>query len=239
MNYVLNLDKAVIATISAGLAVSTLGTIKADACGIGDVDFKVVKTDSLNVRTEPNTKSLVKRKLKNGDIVRPLELNESKTWARIGKNEWVSLAYLEMMHDDSKHENEVEYEKVDFTPYIVNIENLELRETPYASSMVVGKFTKGTKVFATEKCGSWIKIEDGHIEGWVVVDFLKPCSSEDTNSNTTNNNNTAEKPSTSLKEETIPTKKLKLKETINSAKIRKGPSMDADVGIRTTKNRNV
>lgn len=224
----LRFKQTIMAAATAGIAISSLGTIKADAFGIGDVDFKVVNTNSLNVRTEPNTKSLVKRKLKNGDVVRPVELNESKTWARIGKDEWVSLKYLEMMDNSTIPENGVEYEKLDTIPYIINVDSLELRNEPSVKSEVVGTFKKGTKVFATEANGAWIKIEDGHNAGWVVKDYLKPYSSENANNMPSNNdNNTVEKPSINFKEETVSTKKLKLK--VSSAKIRKAPSMDAQV----------
>ena len=219
MNY-LNLEKRIIATLSAGLAVSSLGLVKADAFGVGDVDFKVVNTETLNVRTAPNTNAPVKRTLKNGDVVRPIELNESKTWGRIGANEWVSLAYLEMIDNSTIPENGVEYEKVDFTPYIVNTDLLELRDEPSALSKVVGSFKKGTKVFATEKNGAWLKIEDGHFAGWVVDHTLKPYTNDDTITLPSDN-----KPSINFEEETISAITIKLKANIYSAQVRETPSM--------------
>lgn len=212
------LEKAIVMTTMAGGLVLSGFATEAQACGLGSTDFKVVKTNSLNVRTEPNTKTgVVKRKLKLGDIVRPQELSENKAWGRIGKNEWVSMSYLEMI------DNHVEEDTMEPTAYIINTDSLNIRKQPNANAEKVGEFLRGTKVFAMKKSGVWLYAGDGHNEGWIHGGYVVKAGTQ----NNTQNSTTPQKPTASIKEETVTMRELKVK--VDSANIRKGPGMDYPV----------
>ena len=217
-----NLEKAIVMTMATGV-ISLAGVIQADAHGLGDTDFKV-KASVLNVRTEPSTTTgVVKRKLKQGAVVRPVELTQDRNWARIGENEWVSFGYLEMIDNSTIPENGTEYPSIKPTKYIITASSLNLRKEPSTNSSIVGKFNKNQVVHATKTHGKWLYVEDGHINGWIHGNYAKEYS--------TQNNKPADKPvnkpSASIKEETISMRELEVK--VSSLNIRKGPSTDSAI----------
>lgn len=220
-----NLEKAIILTMATGAISLTAATVQADAYGLGDTDFKVTAT-ALNVRTEPNTTTgVVTKKLKQGDVVRPVELSADKAWARIGKNAWVSFQYLKMIDNCTIPENGSEYKSIEPTAYIVTANSLNLRKEPSAASEKMGCFNKGKVVYATKANGKWLYVEDGHIDGWIHSDYAKKFVGE---SNTTTPN---------FKEETVSMRQLTV--TANSLNVRKNPTTDSSVITKFSKGKQI
>lgn len=219
-----NLNKALLLTMTTG-AISLTAAVQADAYGLGDTDFKVTAT-VLNVRTEPNTTTgVVTKKLKQGDVVRPVELSSDKTWARIGKNQWVSFQYLEMIDNCTIPENGVEYESIETTAYVVTANSLNLRKEPSTASAKIGSFKKGQVVYATKTNGKWLYVEEGHIDGWIHSDYATKFVGE---------SNTA---TPSFKEETIAMRQLTV--TANVLNVRQNPTTDSKVLTKFSKGKQI
>lgn len=219
-----NLEKAIILTMTTGV-ISLTGAIHANAQGLGDTDFKV-KATVLNVRTEPNTTTgIVTKKLKQGDVVRPVELSSDKAWARIGANQWVSFQYLEMIDNCTIPENGSEYKSIEPTAYIVTANSLNLRKEPSTASTKMGSFKKGQVVYASKTNGKWLYVEEGHIDGWIHSDYATKFVGE---SNTV---------TPSFKEETIAMRELTV--TANVLNVRQNPSTDSKVLTKFSKGKQI
>lgn len=206
-----NFGKSIIVTTATGVLALAGMSIQADACGLGDVDFKVT-TDCLNVRTGPGTSYPVATKLNRGATVRPTELKDG--WAKIGTNRWVSRGYITMIDNCTIPENGESYTEIEPTPYIINTNSLNIRREPSTNAKIDGAFTRGMKVFATKTHGKWLYATDGHNEGWINGGYTKKATNE--------NNTTTQKPSSSIKEEKVTMRELTVKDT-DSLNIRKGP----------------
>lgn len=198
-----------IAIAGSGMIALTGMAIQAEACGLGNVDFKV-KVDVLNVRTGPGTQYPIATKLKKGAIVRPTELKNG--WSKIGENKWVSHNYLSMIDNCTIPENGSSYEKITPTNLVVNTSALNLRSEPSTNSDRIVVLNQGHKLIALEQHGNWYFVTDGHNEGWVSKSYVVKQST-----NTTTNQNTS-----TIKEEKVAMRELTVINT-DSLNIRKGP----------------
>ena len=206
-----NLNKALILTMTTG-AISLTGAIQADAHGLGDTDFKVT-ADVLNVRTQPNTTTgVVVKRLNQGAVVRPVELNKDKTWARIGKDQWVSFKYLKMIDDCNIPVNGDDYTYIEPTDYIITATSLNVRKAANTNSTVLRTVKKGDVVKVSKMDGKWLFAEN---MGWIHGDYAKKF---------VGGSNTA---APSFKEETVSMRQLNI--TANVLNVRQDPTTDSKV----------
>lgn len=206
--------KSMIVTTTGMIALTGMA-IQADACGLGDADFKVT-ADILNVRTGPGTEYPVATKLKKGAIVKPTELKNG--WSKIGTNKWVSHNYLSMIDNCTIPENGSSYQKITPTNFVVNASALNLRSEPSTKASKVKVLNKGEMVTAFEQHGNWYHVTAGHFEGWVSKDYVV----KQTVNNTTNQNSSA------IKEEKVTMRELTVVNT-DSLNIRKGPGTSYEI----------
>ncbi len=165
---------------------------------------KEVSTDSLNVRSGPNTSYSVLGKLKKGTKVSVI--SENNGWSKInynGKEAYVSSRYLSSIsqnnNDTSKPESIKETKEV-------NTDSLNVRSGPGTNYSKLGKLSKGSKVGVISESNGWSKINYNGKEAYVSSKYLNSISQ--------NNNNDTSKPE-SVKE----TKEV----NTNSLNVRSGP----------------
>lgn len=70
------------------------------------------------------------------------------------------------------------YDKVQVT-----VNGLNLRSEPSLNSQIYDKFNRGKNLIVTGRQGNWIQVEDGHIDGWVDIRYIRPVDAGFDNSN--------------------------------------------------------
>lgn len=203
-----------------------ISSFESNACGLGDVDFKVTAS-SLNVRVSPGKDSKIVGSLKKGAIVTPDRLSGDKTWGRIAPNKWVSMNYLEKMHTHSNENSSGNTSGEQSTPatkYIVTASKLNGREKPTTASRVITSFKKGTVLISTKVVGEWLEVEDGHIRAYVHSSYVKKASSTEQDNS---NNKPSQKPPVNISEER--TAMYEGVVTASSLNIRQRPSTDSPI----------
>lgn len=143
-------------------------TQEADACGLGETQFKV-QADVLNVRPEPNTSKSAIAKLTRNSKVTILEL--SNGWGKIklsnGKIGWISMNYVSQIDNCTIPSEKPISKGVVF----VNTSALNLRERPTTSSYSKAKLSKGTSLEVYNESNGWLYVSNGNEYGWVSKSY--------------------------------------------------------------------
>lgn len=143
---------------------------------------KEVNTDSLNVRSGPNTSYSVVGKLKKGEKVKVI--SESNDWSKIDYKGNVS-------YTSSRYLSNVSSQPTDPTPTpkpqekpeaikenkIVNTSSLNVRSGPGTNYSKVGTLSKGEKVGIMSESNGWSKID---FKGKIAYTSTQYLSSENT-----------------------------------------------------------
>lgn len=172
--------------LGLGIGIAGISMASADACGIGDVDFRVKTT--LNFRTEPSTTTgRIITKLPKDTVVRPIEKKDG--WVKFeykGRFGWSSFNYLEEIHKNCICDQlGTPIEDIKLT-IAYTTANLNVREGVGTQYPVTTTFKKGTRLHVSKKCGDWYFVEDGHYEGWSHGKYLNFTNGLNNNNNNVN-----------------------------------------------------
>ena len=162
-----------------------------DANGLSSIDGKkillpkvedrTVTATSLNVRSQPNTKSSIIGSYKKGDIVKVAFVENG--WAAIlikGRVCFVSAAYLSQTQA---------VESQTKTMY-VTASSLKVREAASTNSAVLGSLKLNDRVSVTSTSNGWAKIQYNGKAAFVSATYLSNNEPNTTNESNNNNNTT-------------------------------------------------
>ncbi|WP_374718034.1 SH3 domain-containing protein [Neobacillus sp.] len=131
----------------------------------------IAKTSQLRVRSGPGSNFQIIGFLNKGQEVSILDQNEN--WYKISSpfgERWVSKEFLELK--TAKLENSTASVSKNGEIGTVKSKILNVRKEPTASSKLVGKLAKGTKVTILSKENKWVKVKYLNIIGWVSGSYL-------------------------------------------------------------------
>lgn len=131
----------------------------------------IAKTSQLRVRSGPGSNFQIIGFLNKRQEVSILDQNEN--WYKISSpfgEGWVSKEFLELKTANSESSTASVSKNGEIGTVKSNI--LNVRKEPTASSKLVGKLTKGTKVTILSKENKWVKVKYLNIIGWVSASYL-------------------------------------------------------------------
>ena len=143
-------------------------------------DTVYVCGEVVNIRSGPNTKHQVVRKVKMNEELRRIKRLDD--WSRVvlsdGETGWISDQYLSLEKIKSRDRTKKEVEKVYVTGQTVNI-----RSGPGAKHRVMTKVKRGTELSRIKKADGWsrVKLPDGET-GWISEQFITTDASPEADS---------------------------------------------------------
>ena len=161
--------------LAMAITASIIGStgINSNACGVGDVEFRV-SVSSLNIRSGPGTNYSVVGSVKKGEIYKPFESGQNGAWGKIklpnSKSGWVYMSYMESLDKCLESETQV-------NEGIVTADVLNVRTGIGTKYSIKDKLSKGTKVEIHYKEDGWYHIEykkNGRFDfGYVSKEYIK------------------------------------------------------------------
>lgn len=126
-----------------------------------------VNTDTLNVRSEPNSASTKIGVLYKGDQVK--KIGDQNDWSQIeyqSKIAWVNSTYI----STGDHESSTSQT----TPISILYDGTNIRKKPALKSKIMTQVSAGETFYPLEKNGDWYKIEyasgkTGYVASWIVA----------------------------------------------------------------------
>ncbi|WP_096153234.1 MULTISPECIES: SH3 domain-containing protein [Bacillus] len=159
-----------------------------------------ITTNSLNVRSEPNTTSTIVGKLQKGNRVSVV--NSRNNWYEISHNSikgWIHQDYTKVVTNSSNSTTLTSKQSATVTASSLNV-----RDSGSLNGKVISSLTKGSKVSVLRDVNSWTEIEynngkKGWVAGWYLEKLDSPSSPNTVNGNVVvlhNGTNIRKSPST-------------------------------------------
>ena len=177
--------------IIAGTFLATAASLISTNAFAQEESTATVNATNLNIRQQPTTQSPIIGKVKQGTIVKVLEVQ--KDWAKIscdGKEGYVSLQFLKIAGAtptiESKQQPSINSGQREIG--VVTATRLNVRNSPGVGSTLLGSVPKGENVTIIGKANGWAKIEYKGKEGYVSLEFIKVGEKPTPPQQSTNNN---------------------------------------------------
>ncbi|MCL5998924.1 MAG: SH3 domain-containing protein [Chloroflexi bacterium] len=127
----------------------------------------VMAEDTINLRSEPNTRSKVVGELGPGEFVPLIDMTEDGLWLKVGLDVvgWVSAPLVSLSGDVMTSDNMVPKRQ----PLLQADTPVNVRSGPGTRYRVLGRLKSGqvVQVLGTDEKGAWQRIDFQGREGWV------------------------------------------------------------------------